>query len=356
MLIFRLFLLLLLVFCCSSCSDFGYYLSAGLNQLNILNSREDLDTILNRAKASNDQELINKIKLIQAARSYATKLGITVGGTFDSIAQLENEKKIWVLMATEPNSMRLHYWEYPIVGRAPYKGFFDQELSQSTQQEFDQKKYTTNIRETVAFSSLGWFDDPILPSLLKLDRLVLTNTIFHELIHKQIWIKNRVALNESLASFLGYEINVSFYRSRLKTLIDQQRESQLANYSSDLLAQARLDYQQALEQRARLFANAKRMRVLYGRLTRLNREIRLDQAGRSERSHIFERLKLNSEANNAEIMQQKIYLTAISNLADCSKKYPQLPKLFAFIERMFKVSPQVSLSKLRRCSVGLDRK
>jgi predicted aminopeptidase len=354
---FRLFLVILTAVFCSACSDFGYYLSAGLNQLSILNSREDLETVLSKANAKHDQELADKIKLIQDARSYASKLGLSVGGTFDSIAQLKNEKKIWVLMATEPNSMRLHYWSYPIVGRAPYKGFFEKELVLSTQAEFDQKKYITNIRQTVAFSSLGWFDDPLLPSLLKLDRLILTNTIFHELIHKQIWIKNRVALNESLASFLGYEINVSFYRARLKTLLDQQAERLTAdNSSSAQLTQARLDYRQALEQRTRMFANAKRMRVLYGRLTRLNRAIRLSQSARLERSHIFERLKLPSGANNAEIMQQKIYLTAISSLAACSKKYQQLPKLFAFIERMFKVTPQVSLSKLRRCSIGLDHK
>jgi predicted aminopeptidase len=329
--------LLALILLISGCSEINYLLTAGLNQVQILRSRENISEITK--DSDRPTQFVNKLKLVQDSLKFAKHMGLNVGQTYSSFAEIKNEKKVWVLMACKENSFRLHYWNYPIVGKTPYKGFFIKSDALAEENKFLKNKFTTEIRTALAFSTLGWFDDPLMPSMLKSSPVELTNTIFHELVHKDIWIQNHVAINESLANLVGHRLNVLFYRERLKELV-------YSTSSTQTLAKARQQYRMALLQEQKLFKGAARLRLLYQRIKLAQQQKMLTA---EKRSQIFRRLKINSEINNAAIMQRKIYLTAIPQLNKCYQRYPKLPELFAFIDRMIKLHPKHRLKALKRC-------
>jgi len=100
------------------------------------------------------------------------------------------------------------------VGRVPYKGFFSQAEAESKANGFQQRGYDTTIRPVSAFSTLGWFDDPLLDHLLRLDKVTLAEVIFHELLHNTLFVAGSVNFSESLANFFGNRAGMIFFRDR----------------------------------------------------------------------------------------------------------------------------------------------
>ena len=91
------------------------------------------------------------------------------------------------------------------MGRVPYLGYFDRRRADRTAQSLVKKGWDVSVREAGAYSTLGWFRDPILPAMLGWDEFDLAETILHELAHATLWVKGSVAFNESFASFVGEE-------------------------------------------------------------------------------------------------------------------------------------------------------
>lgn len=183
-----------------------YELKSALTQGKVLLSRRYIYDILQNDKI--DKEKREKLILILKAREYAKTLDLKVGSSYDTISS--KPTKLWVLMASKKDSLTPITWSYPIIGTIPYKGFFKEEEAR----EFENKypEYDTHVRTSSAFSSLGWFDDPVTPNMLELREIELTELIFHELFHRTAWIKNSVAKNESAANLFGVLANIDFYK------------------------------------------------------------------------------------------------------------------------------------------------
>jgi predicted aminopeptidase len=115
-------------------------------------------------------------------------------------------------MAAPKTDLRPYAWWYLFVGSVPYKGFFSKEAGEAEAERFQARGYDTYIRTSPAFSTLGWFDDPLLAHLLKYDRVTLAEVIFHELLHNTLFVKGQVSFNESLANFVGHQAAVLFFR------------------------------------------------------------------------------------------------------------------------------------------------
>jgi predicted aminopeptidase len=115
-------------------------------------------------------------------------------------------------MAVPKTNLSPYTWWFLFVGQVPYKAFFTEKDARLKADQFQAQGYDTYIRSVQAFSTLGWFDDPLLAHLLKYDKVTLAEVLFHELFHNTLFLKGEVDFNESLANFVGNRATIIFFR------------------------------------------------------------------------------------------------------------------------------------------------
>jgi len=197
----------------AGCSP-SYVLRAGYEEAKILWRREPITTIL--ARPDVDPEVRRKLELVLDARRFAASLGLKVGGSFTALSYVDGTTTLYVLTATPRTSLEPHMWWFPIVGKVPYKGFFDGDRALAEARALHDRGLDTSIRGAAAFSTLGWFDDPLLRHQLAGDDVSLVNLIFHETYHSTFYTRgpHATAFNESLATFVGYHATIDFFAAR----------------------------------------------------------------------------------------------------------------------------------------------
>ncbi|MBT8397313.1 MAG: hypothetical protein HKO65_13465 [Gemmatimonadetes bacterium] len=199
----------LLLFSCSGCSPV-YVAKAGWAELKILKGRRPLDEVINDRRTT--EETRHKLLLARQARSFAIhQLGLDAGDSYTSFTQLDSDTLAWVLSAAYRDRLESKTWWFPIVGRVPYKGYSNQQGAEKAQSKLETEGFDTYLRTTSAFSTLGWFADPILSSLLKYDDVEFVTTIIHELTHNHLFVSGKVRFNESFATFVGRAGAIRFF-------------------------------------------------------------------------------------------------------------------------------------------------
>jgi predicted aminopeptidase len=188
-----------------------YLLSVALEEGRILWRRQPIETLLAQPDLQPDTR--DKLRLVLAAREYARdSLDLRVRGSYASYSYVDREVLSYILMAAPKTELKPYTWWYFLVGSFPYKGFASKEAAEAEAERFDGDGYDTYIRTTSAYSTLGWFDDPLLAHLLKYDSVTLVEVIFHELLHNTLFVKGAVDFNESLANFVGNRAAIDFFR------------------------------------------------------------------------------------------------------------------------------------------------
>jgi predicted aminopeptidase len=129
---------------------------------------------------------------------------------YSTLYDQKGQDVLWNVTGCKPFSFEPYYWTFPIVGKASYKGFFDLDLAKKEQKRLIELGYDTRIRPVGAWSTLGWFKDPIMSKMLFRSEGDLIETIFHELTHTTIFVEDSIDFNENLASFVGYCATVEF--------------------------------------------------------------------------------------------------------------------------------------------------
>ncbi len=220
----RSLVLLLVVASLGGCSP-TYVLRAGYEEAKILWRREPIADVL--ARADLEPEVRRKLELVLDTRRYAEQIGLKVGGSFETLSYVDGPTMLYVLTATPRTSLEPHTWWFPIVGRVPYKGFFARELAEAEAKALGERGLDTSIRGAAAFSTLGWFDDPLLRHQLAGDDVALVDLILHELYHGTFYAKgaHATAFNESLATFVGHRAAIDFFAVRPDAEASRQRAS-----------------------------------------------------------------------------------------------------------------------------------
>ena len=196
----------------SGCSPF-YVMRAAYEEGKILWRREPIPEYL--AKPDLAPETQDKLKLVLAVRDYARDvLKLNVGGSYSSYSYVDRPDLTYILTAAPRTELQAYTWWFLIVGRVPYKGYFSKEEAEAAAKELENAGYDTNIRTSAAFSTLGWFDDPLLAHLLRYDRVTLAEVVFHELFHNTLYVKGAGAFNESAANFVGGRSAIDFFGDR----------------------------------------------------------------------------------------------------------------------------------------------
>lgn len=147
---------------------------------------------------------LDKLRLILKVRAFGIEhLGLHDGGTYTTFVQLDRPFVSYNLTASPVDAIEPFVWRYPVVGRMPYQGFFSREAALTAQDKLRQRGYDTYLRGVRAYSTLGYFADPIFSSMLSYSDGALIETVLHEMLHQTVWIRGHVSFNESLASFVG---------------------------------------------------------------------------------------------------------------------------------------------------------
>jgi predicted aminopeptidase len=190
-----------------------YVIRAGIAEAKILAARQPIAAVI--LDPATDQRTRDMLTFAREARRFAIEeLELDVGDSYTSFTQLESDTLALVLSAAYPDRLQSLTWWFPIVGRVPYRGYFDHDAARREQTKLDDDGFDTLLRPTGAFSTLGWFADPLLSTLLRSDEIELVETLIHELSHNHLFVSGQVRFNESFATFVGRAGSVEFFCGR----------------------------------------------------------------------------------------------------------------------------------------------
>jgi predicted aminopeptidase len=156
-----------------------------------------------------------KLRLVLAARAFAEdSVALRAGNSFTTYSRLDRDTLVLVLSGAYRDRLEPYMWWFPIVGRVPYKGFFDFAGAKRSSRELEGRGFDVYLRPAAAFSTLGFFNDPLLSTTLRQDSLDLANTVIHETTHSTFYARGQAVFNESFANFVGARGAAAFYRAR----------------------------------------------------------------------------------------------------------------------------------------------
>ncbi len=191
----------------------GYLARAGWGQAGLLWSRVSLDRVLQDEALSRDQR--GRIHLVRDVKSWGgDRAGLQhTHRNYETLAA-GWDHTIWNVSACEELSFEPTSTWFPIVGRVPYLGYFNEDQADRYVRRMTRRGLDVHKRTAGAYSTLGWFKDPILPGMLRWPEDRLIETVLHELAHTTLWLPGSVKFNESFASFFGEAAMLQYLADR----------------------------------------------------------------------------------------------------------------------------------------------
>ncbi len=183
----------------SACADLGYYWHNASGHLSVMNQRVDIEEML--ADDQLNADLRNRLLLLQEIRHFSIeRLDLPSNDSYSSYVELDQPYVVQNIFAAPEFSTRLYEWCYPVIGCASYRGYYDEARMLAYSEDLKSRGLEVYIGRVSAYSTLGWFDDPVLSSFINWPDPRVAGLLFHELTHQQIYIDNDTVFNESLAS------------------------------------------------------------------------------------------------------------------------------------------------------------
>lgn len=201
---YRVLVPLMGAFLLNGCTTFNYYQQLAEGQLSLLRAREPVGDVI--ADSHRDPVLRERLVDAQKARAFATqRLGLPDNQSYRVYADIHRRFVVWNLFATPEFSLVPLEHCFPIAGCVAYRGYYQQGRARGAAALLQQQGMDVYVGGVEAYSTLGWFADPILNSMVGWGSERLATLIFHELAHQQVYIAGDTSFNESFATFVEQE-------------------------------------------------------------------------------------------------------------------------------------------------------
>jgi predicted aminopeptidase len=204
---------LLVLLTVSGCRTLEYYGQAIQGQYQLLTSARKIDKLL--ADSSVPEELKERLHYVNQLRDFAAnELHLAVNGQYSKYADVQRPYVVWNVQAAPEFSLEPKRWWYPFVGRLDYRGYFSQSMAQDYGEFLHEKGYDVYVGGVTAYSTLGWFEDPVVNTFLAEPKVDVAETLFHELAHQQVFASGDTDFNEAFATSVGQEGTRRWLRAR----------------------------------------------------------------------------------------------------------------------------------------------
>lgn len=181
-----------------ACGTPGYYLQAAGGQLELLRLTRTIDDARN--DPATPETLRDKLAKANAIRDFASReLGLPDNGSYRKYADLGRPYVVWNVFVTDELSIEPHEWCFPVAGCVNYRGYFAQADAEAFAAELRREGNDVHVVGIAAYSTLGWFDDPLLNTFMHYPETELARLIFHELAHQRVYAPGDSEFNESFA-------------------------------------------------------------------------------------------------------------------------------------------------------------
>ncbi len=203
----------MIAFCAWNCGVIIYGINQGIGQIKIVHNARPIEEVL--ADSTFADSLKPKLRYIQEIKKFAVdSLGINESENYSTVYDQKGEPLMWVVTASDPFQVKPYEWHFPFLGTFTYKGYFSKEKAEKEIKRLAEEGYDTELGTARAWSTLGWFKDPILSEMLKDEEGKLARLIIHELTHGTLYIKDSVEYNENLATFVGDQGSVLYLKMK----------------------------------------------------------------------------------------------------------------------------------------------
>lgn len=336
----------------SGCEAIQYYAQAVGGHLNLMAVRQPLDDARHAAEARGDQRLSRQLALASRIRVFATqRLGLPDNGSYRQYADLHRPFAVWNVFAAPALSLKLKEWCFPVAGCVTYRGYYDREAALAYAATLRAEGWDIQVAGIPAYSTLGFFDDPLLNTFIYLPEGELARLIFHELAHQLVYVQNDTTFNESFASAVeqaGVELWLNEQASPEARAVYAGYAARRAQFR-DLL----LDTRAALEA---LYVNEtlsvadkqQRKRDVLAALQRHYRTLRAEWGGYTGYDRWFDQPLSN--AHLAAVASYETWVPAFR--AMLARHGGDFPAFFAEVQRLARLEPAARAAALRGLSAS----
>jgi len=182
------------------CSTVSYYSQSVIGHSKLMLARQPIE----KAIVNSEGETKRQLELAVAMRQFAVeRLALPDNNSYLSYVPLEREYPVWSVVAAPEFSLSPQRWCYPVIGCAAYRGYFSEAAAQKYADGLVEKNLEIEVGGAIAYSTLGWFNDPLIPPMMRNGDIYLAQVMFHELAHQQLYVKGNSAFNEAFATVVG---------------------------------------------------------------------------------------------------------------------------------------------------------
>ncbi len=318
-----------LCFLGTGCGTLNYLLQATGGQLALINRAKPISEVLEDEKTPpRVKELLSQIGDI---KEFGEENGLKPTPNYTTYTKLDRKAAVWVVSACEKLKFKPKVWKFPIVGSFPYLGWFNLDSAKNYADELKAKGWDVDVRGASAYSTLGWFHDPVLSTMISKGDAAfgdLVNTVIHESVHATVYVNGQSYFNESLANYVAGKLtDVYLFRKY------GEKAPRTVAY---------------LKEEKRGDEAEKRLHEAYEELSRIYSSAAPDSEKLDEKNKILANLMaelhLKRPINNATLIQYKTYNTGEEAFEalylSCGKTWP------CFIQRMKELTPR-SFAKMQ---------